>query len=147
MYSGGLIARPGLVFTGFLFDSWTRWLDCSSLLTLGFGAFESSLSCSCCFCNTGIFVDRRWRRFRRYFCLVCSLSTTYDRVDWRLYRTLAGSISVHASYGLSRLAEVVVILVPCACRSIAFVSSSVSSGFVEHYPIFGIVTVATLLGG
>ena len=52
-----------------------------------------------------------------------------------------GSISLHPSYGLSHLAEEVVILIPCACRSIAFVSSSVSSGFVEHYPIFGIVAV------
>ena len=62
-----------------------------------------------------------------------------------------GSISLHLSYGLFHLAEEVVILIPCACRSIAFVSSSVSSGFVEHYPIFGIVAVHVvmllLLGG
>ena len=47
-----------------------------------------------------------------------------------------GSISLHSLYGLYQLAEVVVILVLCACHSIAFVSP-VSSGFVEHYPIFG----------
>ena len=44
-----------------------------------------------------------------------------------------GSTSLHASYGLSNLAEVVVILVPSAGRSTAFVSPSVSSRFVEHY--------------
>jgi hypothetical protein len=56
------------------------------------------------------------------------------------------SISLHVSFVLSLLVEVVVIIFLCACHGIAFVSPSVSSEFAELPRMLEISEVVLLLG-